>query len=182
MPVPFIHWNCRGLIHNIDDIHKLIDEYEPQVVALQETNLTKKHDKILRSYHLLRKDREESTRASGGVALVVAQGTILKSIQLDTTLEAVAAQVYVNKLITVVSLYLPPSDNVSLQELNDLVEQLPAPFVIMGDFNAHHCLWGGDKIDSRGKQIEQWLTNNSLLCSIMETRHIFLRVRETFLR
>lgn len=64
----------------------------------------------------------------------MAPSIILKSIQLNITVEAVAAQVYVKMLITAVSIYLPTSDDVSLQELNDLVEHLLAPLVIMRDF------------------------------------------------
>lgn len=51
----------------------------------------------------------------------------------------------------------------SLQELNDLVERLPAPVIIMGDFNARRYLWRGERIDSQGKLIEQWVTTNSLV-------------------
>lgn len=56
IPVPIMHWSCRGLVRNIDDIQKLTDKYEPHVVALQETNLTK-NVKILHIFHILRKDR-----------------------------------------------------------------------------------------------------------------------------
>lgn len=104
MPVPFMQRNCRGLVHNVDNIFTLIDKYEPRIIALHETNFTKQHEYILHKFHLLRNDRADCTCALGGVALVVAPGIILKSIQLNTTLEAVAAKVYVNKLITVVSL------------------------------------------------------------------------------
>ena len=33
--------------------------------------------------------------------------------------------------------YIPPRFNVALSDLDNLVNQLPAPFLFIGDFNAH---------------------------------------------
>ncbi|KJV98875.1 hypothetical protein RAMDARK_1872 [Rickettsia amblyommatis str. Darkwater] len=33
----------------------------------------------------------------------------------------------------------------NLQELQGLVGQLPQPFLILGDFNAHHPMWGSTR-------------------------------------
>ena len=41
------------------------------------------------------------------------------------------------KLFTVCSLYLPPSENLNIVLLTRLIDQLPIPFVICGDFNGH---------------------------------------------
>ncbi|GFU43454.1 uncharacterized protein TNCV_53531 [Trichonephila clavipes] len=56
---------------------------------------------------------------------------------------------------SVCCLYLPPNVVIRQQDLNDLVDQLPAPFVILGDFNGHSTLWGSVKTNHRGRQIEQ---------------------------
>ncbi|GFU24088.1 putative RNA-directed DNA polymerase from transposon X-element [Trichonephila clavipes] len=58
-------------------------------------------------------------------------------------------------LITVCCLYLPPNAVIHQQDLNILVDQLPAPFVILGDFNGHSTLWDSVQTNSRGRQIEQ---------------------------
>ncbi|GFT57595.1 RNA-directed DNA polymerase from mobile element jockey [Trichonephila clavipes] len=44
--------------------------------------------------------------------------------------------------------------------LEHLVEQLPAPFVILGDFHGHSTLWGSVKTNPRGSQIEQVLSDH----------------------
>ncbi|GFU37160.1 putative RNA-directed DNA polymerase from transposon X-element [Trichonephila clavipes] len=51
-------------------------------------------------------------------------------------------------------LYLPPNTVIHQHDLNNLVDQLPALFVILGDFNGHSTLWGSAKMNSRGRQIE----------------------------
>ena len=40
--------------------------------------------------------------------------------------------------------------------------QLPTPFVILGDFNAHSPLWGSPDTNQRGQIIEDIITGNSL--------------------
>ncbi|RUS76708.1 hypothetical protein EGW08_015535 [Elysia chlorotica] len=46
---------------------------------------------------------------------------------------------------------LPGSKKVSLQKL---IDQLPRPFVLLGDFNAHSPTWGDPKLDERGALVE----------------------------
>ena len=64
--------------------------------------------------------------------------------------------------ISVVSIYFPPHSDVNEKDLDDLILQLPSPVLIMGDFNAHSPVWGGDKLDARGRMIEQFVFNNNL--------------------
>jgi len=50
---------------------------------------------------------------------------------------------------TICSLYFPPSAKWSINDITDLVEQLPSPVLLLGDFNAHKPLWGSNKIDRK---------------------------------
>ncbi|GFW23121.1 putative RNA-directed DNA polymerase from transposon X-element [Trichonephila clavipes] len=47
-------------------------------------------------------------------------------------------------------------------ELQELIDQLPSPFILLGDFNAHHLLWGCQDVNSRGKIVEKLLTELDL--------------------
>ncbi|GFW08270.1 uncharacterized protein TNCV_1655851 [Trichonephila clavipes] len=73
---------------------------------------------------------------------------------------AVAVIIHSTSLITVCCLYLPPNTVIHQHDLNNLVDQLPAPFVKLGDFNGHSTLWGSAKTNPRGRQIEQDLYNS----------------------
>ncbi|KAL9692065.1 hypothetical protein quinque_016490 [Culex quinquefasciatus] len=48
-------------------------------------------------------------------------------------------------------------------KLDQLIPQLPAPIVLLGDFNAHSPLWGGKHRDQRGRAIEQILGKYNLI-------------------
>lgn len=79
-----------------------------------------------------------------------------------TDLEAVAVQICLDRIITVCSLYLPPSVVVEQRQFEHLCDQLPQPFLILGDFNAHHPLWGSATVDRRGKMLENVLLSRPL--------------------
>ena len=61
------------------------------------------------------------------------------------------------------SLYIPPSAaNPTPQILDDLVTQIPAPVLFMGDVNAQHPAWGGDQRDTRGNIFENFISKHNL--------------------
>ena len=67
-----------------------------------------------------------------------------------------------NKVVTFCSIYLPPSDHVAKTDLINLIEQLPSPFVLLGDFNGHSPVWGHESYDSRGQLLEDLFSEMDL--------------------
>ena len=65
---------------------------------------------------------------------------------------------------TMCSIYLPPIDLVTEEDMRDLLEQLPAPMIVLGDFNAHNPLWGSEKTSTRGRMLEKIQDKFNLLC------------------
>ena len=50
---------------------------------------------------------------------------------------------------TICSIYLPPTDQVTEEDMRELLEQLPAPMDLLRDFNAHNTIWGSKKMITR---------------------------------
>jgi hypothetical protein len=46
----------------------------------------------------------------------------------------------------------PPTIQTRITKLNNLINQLPSPYIIMGDFNGHNPLWGSDKLTDKSKK------------------------------
>ncbi|GBM41414.1 hypothetical protein AVEN_62704-1 [Araneus ventricosus] len=67
-----------------------------------------------------------------------------------------------SNLVTVCTLYLPPSTNFNDRDLNRLVDELPTLFIIIGDFNGHRPLWHSKNTNPRGQQIEEFINTHSL--------------------
>ena len=58
-----------------------------------------------------------------------------------------------------------PTDQVTEEDKRDLLEQLPAPMILLGDFNTHNPLWGGsEKKSTTGIMLEKILDRHNLLC------------------
>ncbi|GBN43114.1 hypothetical protein AVEN_100032-1 [Araneus ventricosus] len=99
-------------------------------------------------------------------------------LTLSTNLQAVAIRIQTNSLVTVCSLYLPPNEHVSRTDLNNLISQLPSPFIILGDLNGHSPFWGSTDSNVRGLQIEQLLADHHLcLLNSDEKTHFHLPTR-----
>ena len=129
----FMQWNCRGLLRNIDDVNFFMDELRPIALSLQETHLNDFHTSILRRHQVFRKDRPTSN-SSGGVAVIVQSEVACSQSSLCTPLEAVAVRLLLDRLITVVSIYIPPNVPLHIHDFHDLVTQLPQPFFPCGGF------------------------------------------------
>ncbi|GFW63675.1 CCHC-type domain-containing protein [Trichonephila clavipes] len=158
-----ISWNCRGYRSHTHDVKNIIRQNHPvcACIALQETFLKSCHKTKIRRYGCVRKDTEGPS-VSGGVYIFTSLEVPSSSLPLHTSLQAVAVRIHSTSLITVCCLYLPPNAFIHQQDLNNLVDQLPAPFVILGDFNGHSTLWGSVKTNPRDRQIEQVLSDHCL--------------------
>ena len=104
-----------------------------------------KDDFIIRGFNCIHLTcRDIGGRACGGVLVMVRYGIPYSECKLYTTLQAKAVTISTSKTITVCSLYLPPSENLNNVLLTRLIDQLPTPFVICGDFNGHSMTWVSD--------------------------------------
>ena len=81
---------------------------------------------------------------------------------MNTRLQATAVSISLKKTFTVCSLYLPPSFQFDQNDLDSLIAQLPTPFILTGDFNAHSTSWGCQTTNDRGLKVENFILNNNL--------------------
>ena len=158
-----IQWNCRGFRANLDEIHILIQDFFPVAFCLQETLLSDKNVVEFRKYALFcSKPVIRDNRAHGGAALMIRKDVPHSQVQTVSNLQAVAVRVSLFHPITICSIYLPSSSPIDIKKLTDLLDQLSSPVLLIGDFYAHSPLWGCKFLDNKGKQIEDFVSNNSL--------------------
>ena len=148
------------------------------VCCIQETMLTK-DDFIIRGFNCIHLTcRDIGGRACGGVSVLVRDGIPSSECTLNTSLQAKAVTISTSKTITVCSLYLPPSENLNIVLLTRLIDQLPNPFIICGDFNGHSVTWGCDKNNSRGDRIADLLLITIYVYLMMVLIHICTQPQE----
>ena len=141
MGTNIINWNCRGFKKNIDEIKMILKDYDPVVLCCQET-YTKTNNTInFRKY--------------------VSYHTHAEAID-GSVLQAVAVSLSMHKTITLCSVYIPPSYALDNRELDNLLEQLPSPFILLGDMNARNTDWGNPDTNSKGHRIEKIIKDHEL--------------------
>ena len=157
-----IQWNCRGLKPNFNEVSLLISEYNPSVFCFQETFLKPDDNISLKGFNIYNYVHTDCLRPSGGAAIFVKSSFPQRKIDLQTELQATAVSVTLDREITICSVYIPPSFSLNSQHLDNLLQQLPTPYILLGDFNGHNILWGGQNNDSRGELIENFITKNDI--------------------
>lgn len=163
-----LQWNCEGLKPKFatGDIHQLIKETNTNCICLQETKLRPEANFVVKKFksYLKNQDVAEGQNAHGGVAIFVRKFISSYQVKLQTELQAIAVSVKFRKRITLCSLYLPPGEEVSKVDMQGLLDQLPKPFMVLGDFNAHHPLWFDPRRENgRGKMIAELIDENDVV-------------------
>lgn len=152
-----IQWNLCSLRAQNNYLKLIISTHSPDIIALQETRLIDNHTISFKNYNFLFKNRATS---SGGVALYIKASIPRETINISTNHEVVATRVLCDKKITICNVYFAPNINVTKQDLVHIINQLPQPFILIGDFNAHSILWGNNRNCNLGRIIENIIEEN----------------------
>ena len=167
-----IQWNIRGSRANYSELLLLITKYCPAIIYLQETHLKSNNNINIKNHVSYNYMKYPTDRPCDGSTVIINQDIPHCEIKLNTNLQAAAISVTIHKT-TVCSIYIPPSKEIKESELNNLIEQLPRPFIIMGDFNSHNQSWRSKKTDKKGKMIES-LLNKHQLCIYNDKSNTYL--------
>lgn len=159
-----LQWNISSLPKNLNDLIVLTNKLQPIVLALQETHVkqTRCIDSWLGgTYKWYLKSRPISHHS---IALAVNSTTPHRVVPLKSDLLALAIQLYQNSKLTIVSIYVPPRNCENFEnKLQDLLNELEPPFLLLGDFNAHNMAWGSPQNDKRGNIIAQMAEDKDLI-------------------
>lgn len=160
-----IQWNIRGFYNNLEELKQLISQHQPPVICIQETHLKPKNSPKLANYTLFRHDHTSTDHASGGVATAIHNSIIIhKEYKIDSELQHTTIQIQMPNLpnqpkITVSNIYIPPNQNIRTQDITNITSRLQAPYIILGDLNAHNRIWGSSTNNNRGNIIQNILEN-----------------------
>ena len=126
MTEKILQWNVKGIRARDCELSILLKEQNPSYICLQElkisnNNLPYNMNKLYKTYVKLPND---NLMPKGG-SLIAIKTTISHSqIPLNTTLQAVAVAFPTGKLKSLCSVYLPPNELITEDQLNNLINQL----------------------------------------------------------
>jgi exonuclease III len=158
-----IQWNINGFFKRSVDINRVLFELNPLILCFQETNLKNPQPPILKNYTGYIKNRTVANRACGGVATFIRKNIESKEVTIQTHLETIATLVELDRQTCICNIYIPDSTPFTSSDIKHIINQLPKPFIIMGDFNSRNTAWGCNITDSRGKIIEQIIEHEQSL-------------------
>ena len=157
-----IQWNPRGIKANRSELLLLMTQQQPAIVCLQETFLKTDDDITIKNHQSYNFINNTGHRASGGASILIRNGIPQSKIHLSTQLQAIAVKVTLYRIINICSIYIPPHDAINESEINNILQQLPTPFILLGDFNSHNTTWGCRSSNHKGQTLENIINNNNL--------------------
>ncbi len=165
-----LQWNANGLSAHGQELRALIKlkKINPQVILIQETHFGPKSRFSIPGYKLLRHDRpkDHPGRSSGGLAIFIREDLTFETLNIPTpNLECQGITITHNKQkLSLINIYHRVSHPVQEEDLRILGNLSTKSTILMGDFNAHHPVWGvNDKEDQFGKTTHDWIQDNNLI-------------------
>ncbi len=158
-----LYWNCRGYTSNFEELKILALNQNPDAICLQETFHGNRTPYPPSGYEILSAnpivEYLPGRRPPRGVLTLIKNTTPYYTLDLRTPLEAIAIRIHNTTSLTICNIYISPIENLLERDLLQLIEQLPSPFILVGDFNAHSRVWGSPNTNDRGLVVENILQN-----------------------
>ena len=157
------------------ELSLLLEEQNPSCICLQELKLSNNNVpyNINKYYKTYIKLPDNNLVPKGGSLIAIKNIIPHNQIPLNTDLQAVAVSFPSGELRSICSVYLPPNDPVTEDDLRNLTNQLPKPTMIVGDLNAHNPLWYDRNLDNRGEIIQNIIETENLLILNEDTPTFF---------
>ena len=119
-----LQWNLQSFNSNREQVRVLFSDYNLAAICLQETKLGDLTPNMGHNFNFFRSPPMPGERAHGGTAVIVLKLINVKVVQLDTILQANAIQIFINKWITICSLYLDSDLEMRLFGINGQTREL----------------------------------------------------------
>lgn len=156
--------NIRSVRRKKQELINFIQQEDIDCMALCETFLSPESVLNIPNYVTVRLDRNNR---GGGIAILVKNNLridIKHQTNNDTKFQALIVKI---ENIDVAIVYNPPNNVINENMMEEVVESLESPFIIMGDFNAKHEFWGCRQNNRNGNflcnyaQYRNWVLMNN---------------------
>ena len=151
-----IQWNLNGIKSRIGvgELQRLITNYNPICLCLQHIG---EQDTNIKNYKLVSQSIKNTTEL--GTAIYVRNDITVDHIAVQTSefqYSATVLQLSATNKFTLCNIYNQPIFNYNFENLKNILNNLPRPYLLLGDFNVHSPLWEEDCItaDVPGKKVE----------------------------
>jgi len=171
-----IQWNARGYHSRYTDLIRLLDIYNPNIVTIQESMLGPRVPRPPRGYSIEAFSPTGRAVPGDGLVILIKHATGYSTLNINTNLQALAIRVHLGRLYTICNLYISPNQVITKQQLTQLIDQLPPPYILLGDINGKHPLWGNTQRDNTGDIVEDIIsTTDACILNTGEPTHFHIQ-------
>lgn len=160
-------WNSNGLCLHRNELEALLHDKLVDVALITETHLTPRVRFSIQGYSVYRTDHP-SGRSHGGTAIMVRtgiqhhQGPPLPSCEW---LQSTSITTYIQtrnstNSINIGAVYCPPRFAITANQFEQFFNSYGRSFIVGGDFNSKHPLWGSRLITPRGRTLCRVIVKN----------------------
>ena len=169
-----LQWNANSVLPRKAELLNLIQQHDPTLILLQETQLIKNKSFKIPNYHIVRRDRPPPNKGGGSLIAIKSQ-IPFSPITIPDHLEHTAISIPLQPSSTngnqpptlqVYNIYNPPNSIIDLFFINLTANE---QVIIAGDFNAHHTQWSAITNDRNGKYLAQFIENHDLALTNVKT-------------
>ena len=158
MGLNIVFWNCQGIRSKRKKLELYLKENATDIIALNETFLSKKHNFKIPVYDTIRNDH--STGLRGGVAFLIKHGPVINKeyrnadFNIITENEALAINLELshNQNLTLATIYYPNGNPNS--SLFQTIDNLSDNVMFIGDFNSKLESFGCAQKNSSGPMLK----------------------------
>lgn len=153
-------WNANGLINKRNELELFLQTNSIDIALITETHFTSWSYLRIHNYKLY-ECPHPSNRARGGSAVLIRDHikhdnfTRIQKEEYQVT--AISIEFNHQKLV-VAATYCPPRHRLLMESYVELFKQLGDRFILGGDFNAKHTLWGSRLTTAKGKELSKAIT------------------------
>ena len=109
-----------------------------------------------------------------GLVTIISQAAPYYRLNLNTPLQAIRIQLH--KQYTICNIYMSPNEVITPDSIAQLINHLLHPFLLLGNFNGKHPIWGCNSADGRGATVEAAINDtNSCILNMGIPTHIHLQ-------
>lgn len=144
-----LQWNCRSVMGKSSDLLFLLNSNNSVIAAISETWLKPGTNFRVSGFSCVRDDRGDGY---AGCAILIRNSFPYSLVNLSSHDGINAVAVKVNN-ISYLSVYIPSPSACILRNLKSMLSSVPKPYIVLGDFNCRHIMWGSDRSDTFGNSL-----------------------------
>lgn len=158
-----IQWNINGIYNNYTELQLILKNYSPAIITLQETHIPHNYTPIPpNNYKGLFNNNPHNTTKKQGTGILIHKDIPYIPQTTNSQIQCTAVKILAPTQLTILSIYIPPHQQIKTEEISNLIKSLDSPILITGDFNAWSPAWGSPAYNQRGNIIEQAIHQSNL--------------------